>query len=107
MPGVKTEVIADKGTDKEIAVVVTRSIADIQRVARLLRCLGQQMGLQLCVEKVIRFALIDQYGQVVGCLTDQFAAVVLSPAVPVVSQVSTEGLFAPGEQTGANADTER
>lgn len=60
----KTEVIADKGTDKEIAVVITRSIANIQRVARLLRCIGQQVGLQLCVEKVIRFTLIDQYGQV-------------------------------------------
>ena len=69
----KTQMIFDKGRDKEITVVIPRLAAQGHSVARFRCCVVEGFGAQLLGEEVVRQTLIDKQRQLFGGAAEQLA----------------------------------
>ena len=69
----------NKRRNKVVAVVVAFLHAHLDRVAGGATGLFNQVRLELLFKEVIRCTLIDQYGSLLGRLTQQHTGVVVCP----------------------------
>ena len=79
MPDVECQVRLDKRRNKVVAVIVTFLHAHLDRVVGGATGLLNQVRFELLLEEVIRRTLINQYGSMLGRLTQQHAGVVVCP----------------------------
>ncbi|SEA69384.1 hypothetical protein SAMN02745729_10615 [Marinobacterium iners DSM 11526] len=82
------QVVFDKAGDEEVAMVVTRLQAQLQRVPRRRTGCFQCFRLELFLQEIIRLALIHQNRQPFfrGC--DQFTAVPGFPCFAISAQIA-------------------
>ena len=79
MLGVECQMRPNKRRNKVVAVIVAFLHAHLNRVAGGAAGLFDQVRFELLFKEVIRCALIDQYGSVLGRLTQQHTGVVGCP----------------------------
>ena len=90
------QVVRHEGGDEVVAVVVARMPPQAQGMACFLASSLQNLRIELLGQKLVRLALVDQQRQTLLGLFHQFAGVVGRPGAAILTEISGEGLLAPG-----------
>ena len=86
------QVIFDERRDEEVAVVIAFAQAKVERNARPLAGVLQELRLQLALQELILRPLIDHdWRPGPAAIFDQRGCVVFAPASPVSAEITAQG----------------
>src|SRR3979490_1346608 len=89
------QMIFDKSGDKEVAMVIARLQAQCQRMPGPIGGLLQGLRLELIDQEGIPIALIPQDWKVLAGASNQGAAIPLTPARAIFTQITSESILPP------------
>src|SRR5690554_1314362 len=92
----KAQVFTNEAGNEVIAMVIAFVAIQSQWITTHLRCSLQRFRLELLSQKVIGFTLIYQRRHKLRGVLHQQAGVIFSPAVGIITQISSECLLSPG-----------